>query len=77
MERVRIKGWRPGLEKIAMTRALQSAADLGLAAAKACTDRVLAGVVVEVPVRDEEAARALTQELQRLGAVAEADDDPA
>jgi hypothetical protein len=71
MHRVRITGWRPGLRKISMTHALRTHAKLGLAAAKAVTDEVLGGAVVEVHLPSSEAAAALAAELEVLGAQAE------
>lgn len=65
---VRVSGWRKGLQKISMTKAIQRSALLGLADAKSCTDRVLGGETVDVNVADASAARELAQELQTLGA---------
>ena len=50
MPYVVITGWRIGLRKINVTRILQARAGLGLAAAKALTDRVLDGETVVVPL---------------------------
>ena len=74
---VRIRGWRPGLQKVSVTLVVQRLAQLRLGAAKSVTDRVLDGEVVDVEVDDARAAQELAQELQALGAVAEVVDDPA
>lgn len=72
---VRITGWRKGLQKISMTKAIQRSAALGLADAKSCTDRVLNGETVDVSVSDARVARELAQELQALGADADVLED--
>ena len=63
--------FRPGLQKISLTRAIQAHAGLSLSAAKACTDRYLDGeeVVIEVPSRAS--AETLREAVLRVGAVAE------
>ena len=53
-----------------MTQALQAHADVGLAAAKAITDRVLEGQHVFVELSAREAAERLAAALETLGAVA-------
>lgn len=60
-----------------MTLVVRRLAQLRLGRAKAVTDRVLDGEVVDVEVDDARAAQDLAQELQALGAVAEVVDDPA
>jgi hypothetical protein len=68
---VRITGWRKGLNKVSMTKAIQRSSALDLAGSKSCTDRVLEGKTVDVRVGDALVARELAQELQALGAVAD------
>ncbi|HEX4815159.1 MAG TPA: hypothetical protein VFV66_20650 [Nonomuraea sp.] len=41
-----LRGWRRGLWKISLTKAIQRQADLGLTDAKRCVDRLLAGEAV-------------------------------
>jgi hypothetical protein len=68
---VRITGWRTGLKKVSMTKAIQRSSALDLADSKSCTDRVLEGETVDVTVHDVHVARELAQELQALGASAD------
>jgi ribosomal protein L7/L12 len=71
MTQILITGWRPGLAKVSMTEALREHADLGLADAKAITDRVLDGQTATVKVASDEAAAALINRLEQLGATAQ------
>ena len=71
MRRVHITGWRHGLNKVAMTKAVRLHTGLNLAAAKSCTDSVLAGEAVTVDVPTPAGALKLVEELTALGAVAE------
>ena len=71
--RVRITGWRPGLEKISMTQALREHLGLGMAEAKGCTDRVLDGKELVLHAPDRETAVALAAALEQLGANAVAE----
>ena len=68
---VRITGWRKGLKKVSMTKAIQRYAALDLGDAKSCTDRVLEGETIDVSVSDVQVARELAQELKALGATAD------
>lgn len=52
MTRLVLHGWRPGLRKIAVTKLLREAEDLGLSPAKNKVDRLLAGHEVAVDVPD-------------------------
>jgi hypothetical protein len=76
MGRVRITGWRAGLKKVSMTKAIRLHGGLNLALAKNCTDSVLDGktVVVDVPTLND--AHVLVDELIALGAVAEVEGSP-
>ena len=74
--RVRIRGWRPGLKKVALTLTVRRLAQLRLDGAKSVTDRVLDGEIVDVEVGDAVGARELARELQALGVVAEVLDNP-
>lgn len=77
MSFVRLTSWRPGLNKVALTRLLQSECGLSLADAKAATDRLLDGRAVTVEAADEAAANELIRSFDALGAVAHADQTPA
>ena len=68
MVQVRITGWRPGLNKVGLTKALQSELGWGLAAAKNATDDVLAGKPVSFEVADDGTAERLAATLSNLGA---------
>jgi ribosomal protein L7/L12 len=65
---VRITGWRPGLNKVALTKALQAKLGWGLAAAKHATDDVLEGKAVSFDVGDEVTAPRIAATLRDLGA---------
>jgi ribosomal protein L7/L12 len=71
MCQIRITGYRPGLQKIGMTKAIRQHTGLGLKAAKDCTDALLAGQVVTVEVASPGIATTLIRELDELGASAE------
>ena len=71
MPRVIITGWKPGLEKISLTKLLQAEAGLSLKAAKESVDRCLAGERVSIPMPSGEAAERLAQQASDLGAVVE------
>ncbi len=66
--RVRVTGWRAGLQEVETTRTIRDHLGLGLAAAKALTDRVFAGEEVALEPQDAHAALALRDALERLGA---------
>ena len=70
MMAVVITDWEPGMEKVALTRLLQTRAGLALAAAKQCTDRCLAGERVRVQVPTESDARSLIEALANIGVFA-------
>ena len=73
MQRVLLKGWKPGLRKVALTTLLQRRAGLSLGTAKALMDRCLAGeeVTVELPTLAD--AEAFARQASALGAVVELD----
>ena len=75
MPRVHIVGWNPGLNKVALTKALRQSVPAGLKPAKEMTDAVLAGEPVEFEVETGERARAVAAELAGLGAVVELTND--
>jgi ribosomal protein L7/L12 len=61
-----VNGWAPGLNKVALTKALQTHCGLGLAEAKRMTDELLEGHPVSVSLADTDAA-ALIGILEKLG----------
>ncbi len=71
MSEIHIVGWRPGLEKIGMTRLLREQAGLRLKEAKDCTDRVLEGETIVLPMSDASQAEKLANELNHIGAIVE------
>jgi 16S rRNA U1498 N3-methylase RsmE len=70
MIEVKLNGWRPGLNKVALTKILQSHASLTLGEAKRSTDDLLAGKSVIVSVPDEETAERLIASATAIGASA-------
>jgi len=70
MIEVKLDGWRAGLNKVALTKALQSHAALSLGDAKRSTDDLLAGKSVNVSVPDEQTAEQLIASAKAIGASA-------
>lgn len=71
--RVRITGWRPGMQRVSMTRAIREHAGLGLGDAKSRTDHMLDGEEVTLELGDLKAAETLAGMLRDLGAEAVAE----
>lgn len=69
MAQVFLDGWRPGLQKISLTKLIRAQAGLGLADAKDCVDRCLEGEVVEIPMPTIAAAEEFARAAQDLGAI--------
>jgi ribosomal protein L7/L12 len=69
--RVRVVGWREGMQKIPVTHLLRSALGYGLAKAKQCTDDILAGKPVGFDGLAEDAAHELCRRLDELGVTVE------
>ena len=61
MTRIRISGYRKGLRKIEMTKAIREHAGLRLDEAKSCTDSVLNGEIVGVQANEQDAAILITK----------------
>jgi ribosomal protein L7/L12 len=59
-------GWRPGMNKVAVTKTLQSELGWGLATAKRATDDVLAGEIVSLEVVEYGSAERLAESLRGL-----------
>jgi ribosomal protein L7/L12 len=70
MTHVEIVGWTPGFQKVACTQLLRADAGLGLAAAKAVTDGILAGHTQIVRMPSQADAEALATALNQIGASA-------
>ena len=69
-----IKGWTPGLRKVSLSTLIQKHTGMGLAAAKRCTDDVLEGRLVLLPLPSKGDAAALCEALISIGAQAEIQD---
>jgi ribosomal protein L7/L12 len=67
MHRVQITAARYGAQKVSHTKLIQSAAGLGLAAAKQITDDVLDQKSPSVAVPSGDAARKLVEDLDEIG----------
>lgn len=67
MVEVTLDGWRPGLNKIALTKALQSEAGLPLGEAHARTEEIVAGRTVRLSLADTDRAARLVSAAQNLG----------
>ena len=70
MYSVVLLGWRPGLHKIALDELLRQEAGLSLRQALDCVNRCLAGETVRIPMPTREAAAAVAQQAEQLGAIA-------
>jgi ribosomal protein L7/L12 len=68
--------WAPGLNKVALTKALQAHCGLGLAEAKRLTDQLLDGHFVSITFANADAATFLDV-LEKLGVVAKLSADDA
>jgi hypothetical protein len=71
MASVVLTGWKPGLNKVSLTKLIQSRAGASLGVAKGYTDRLLDGETVGLELRAVAEARAFAQEAEALGATAE------
>ncbi len=79
MPKVTLKRWKPGLEKITLTKMLQEKAGLSLTSAKECVDRFLAGEEVTLHLPTSQEAAFLGEAIIALGVDCEVDatDQPA
>lgn len=75
MHKLKIIGWRYGLQKITLTKTLQAKLSLGLREAKQCTDDVLDGKTVSFELDDLTAAKELADALDKIGAVVELEEE--
>jgi hypothetical protein len=65
-----LEGWKPGMLKISLTKAIRAATGMGLAEAKDCTDSVLAEKSVTLAFPCAADADNFCYEAQRLGVLA-------
>ena len=65
-----LEGWKPGMLKISLTKAIREVSGMGLAEAKDCTDSVIAGRAVTLPFSCETDADRFCCNVEGLGAVA-------
>jgi ribosomal protein L7/L12 len=75
MPKVRIVGWRAGLQKIPMNSVLREHLPLGLKDAKRYVDDTLNGKTSTFTFADAESADALAKALDELGAMVEVEHD--
>lgn len=68
MAQVVLTEWQPGLQKVQLTRLIQSSTGLPFRQAKDCVDRFLEGEAVQFALPTEAAAAAFSTEAERLGA---------
>jgi ribosomal protein L7/L12 len=73
MPKITLRRWRPGLQKISLTKILQESAGLSLTAAKESVDRFLAGEQVAVSVITPEEAARIAEAIMELGVDCEVD----
>jgi hypothetical protein len=66
-----LSGWKPGLLKISLTKAIRKATGMDLPNAKRCTDDVLARKPVALTFSTPEKAEEFQGEVEKLGAVVE------
>lgn len=71
MIRVRLSGWNPGLNKVALTKLIREAADIPLNEAHDAVNRLLEGESVEFGILDAQVAQRLLDDARALGAKAE------
>lgn len=67
--RVRLLGWRVGLQKVTATRLIRMHTHLSLSASKRCVDDCLAGKESVLIPKSEQDAHILAMELHRIGAI--------
>lgn len=74
-----LKKWKPGLEKITLTKLLQEKADLSLSSAKESVDHFLAGEEVTLHLPTSQEAAYLCEAITALGVDCEVNaiDEPA
>lgn len=67
-----VSDWKPGLDKIRLTKIIRLHTGLGLAESKRLTDEILEGKEVAFPDINSEAADHFINELKECGAITEA-----
>ena len=71
MNTVIISGWKPGLDKIALTKTIRTHTGLGLADGKQCTDQILERKPVIFSNLNREAAESFLKDVTKIGAIGE------
>jgi len=71
MSTVTLKGWKPGMKKVELTKVVRKHTGYGLAEGKRCTDDVLEGKEVVLSGLDSNVARELLNEVCEIGVIAE------
>lgn len=71
MIHIRLKGWRTGLKKIALTELIYHNTALSLAEAKHCVDQLVNGDAVDITISDAATANTFVEQAVALGAICE------
>ncbi len=71
MERLILKGWKPGLKKISLSRLLQEYAGLSLSEAKGKVDSFLEGMPTTITLPSRAIAEEFVRQASELGALVE------
>lgn len=71
MKKITFIGWKPGFNKVDMTKLLRNSADVSLGDAKKIVDSILEGKHVSIQVELEEVAIIIFNEAAALGAIVE------
>ena len=74
MKTIIIKGWKPGLNKVALTKVIRAYTGLGLAEGKSCADRILENRSVLFENLTAETAERFLNDIQEVGTVGEITD---
>gem|GEM_PF-3257794 len=69
MSTVIIRGWKPGLKKITLTKVIRHHTGFGLAQGKQCTDEVLENKLVIFRNLDRSTAERLLEDIRETGAI--------
>jgi len=70
MSTVKLVGWKPRLQKIALTKIIRKHTGYDLARGKKCTDNVLENKEVVISNLNESVAEQLLKEVTEIGVVA-------
>ncbi len=70
MKEIILTGWKPGLNKVALSKLLRDDAGLSLGKAKQAVDALLNDESVVIAIESDECAESILEEAIELGAVA-------